>query len=121
MEGLKPIFLALAVAILFVPFAIIVKKFSTYDTATNFRVTFDPITCYQCQDCPCKYTLNNGDSYILSSHDKNYCTTDHEKINEGIKESAERITIELEVPAYRKFYDCLKWYTVHPTVKQKID
>lgn len=119
MESLKSIFLALAVAILFVPLAISVKKFTSYDTSINFRVTFDPVTCYGCKGCPCKYTLNNGDSYILSSYDKRQCTTDHEKINEGIKENAERITIELEVEEYRKFYDCLRWYSAHPTVKPK--
>jgi len=119
MESLKSIFLALAVAILFIPLAFFVKKFATYDTATNFRVTFNPATCYECKDCPCKYTLNNGDSYILSSYDKKYCITDYEKINEGIESRSDIITVELTVKEYRKFYDCLKWYSLHPTMKIK--
>jgi len=119
MESLKSIFLALAVGILFVPLAMSVKKFATYDTAINFSVTFDPVTCYGCKDCPCKYTLNNGDSYILSSFDKRHCTTDHEKINEGIKNNMESITIDLKVKEYRKFFDCLKWYSAHPTLGAK--
>ncbi len=116
MENLKIVFLALAVAILFIPFALVVKKFTSYDTATNFRVSFDPVTCYACKECPCKYTLNNGKSYLLSSHDKNYCTTDHKEINEGVEKGLERITIELKVKEYSKFYDCLRWYTYHPTL-----
>lgn len=115
METLKSLILALSIALLFIPLALIVKKITSYDTSVNFRVTFDPKTCYACPECPCKYTVNNGDSFVLSSHDKKYCTTDHKKINEGIKKDMGEITIEMKVEEYRKFYDCLRWYSLHPT------
>ncbi len=117
MESLRNALLALSVALLFIPLGMVVKKFTSYDTSVNFRVTFDPTTCYACKDCPCKYTVNNGDTFILSSHDKSQCTTDHEKINEGIRNGSDSITVEMTIQKYRTFYDCLQWFSQHPTVK----
>ena len=120
MEGIKTAIIIASLVLFFIPTTMIVKKFTSYDTAVNFRVSFDPVTCYACRDCPCEYELNNGDKYFLTSYDKNYCTTDHEEINTAIENELDRITIELEIPEYRNFYDCLKWYTTHPTMA-KID
>jgi len=56
---------------------------------------------------------------MLSSHDKNHCTTDHDAINKGIEKGLEKITVELKVEEYRTFYDCLRWYSAHPTTSIK--
>jgi len=115
MENLKFFTLALVVVLISIPIVLTVKKFATYDTGTNFRVTFDPTTCYKCRDCPCKFTLNNGHSYVLNKTDKNRCITDHEKINEGIKDGLDSVTVELSVKTYATFFDCLRWYSAHPS------
>lgn len=115
MNSLRTAILAFSIALLFIPMVLIVKKVTSYDNSVNFRVSFDPVSCYDCKDCPCKYTVNNGDSYILSSFDKNQCTSDHDKINEGIEKGLDSITVEMSVKQYRKFFDCVKWYSLHPT------
>jgi len=115
MENAKFTAIALVVFFISLPLFLSVKKVVSYDISTNFRVSFDPITCYKCRDCTCKYTVNNGDTYILNKTDKNRCTTDHEIINKGIKAGAKEVTVEFEVPEYAKFFDCIKWYSLHPS------
>ena len=115
MENFRGLILALVVAVTSVPIVLSVRQFATYNTSTNFRATFDPLTCYKCRNCPCQFTLNNGQKYTLNRVDKNRCITDHEVINEGIKKGLDSVTVEFEVSTYGKFYDCLRWHSAHPS------
>jgi len=115
MESPRSLILALVFALLSMPVVFTVKKFATYDTGTNFRVTLDPITCHKCLNCPCKYELNNGQTYILNRIDKNRCVTDSQAVTDGIKMGADSVTVEFTVSTYGKFFDCLRWYALHPT------
>ena len=115
MGNAKFLTLALVVALISIPVVWAVKQFATYDTGTNFRVTLDPITCHKCRNCPCTYTLNNGDTYVLNKVDKNRCTTDSETINSAIKAGLDSVTVEFTVKTYGKFLDCLRWYSIHPS------
>ncbi len=120
MENTRFLILALVVALISIPVVLTVKKFATYDTGTNFRVTFDPLTCHKCRDCPCTYTLNNGQDYVLNKIDKNRCITDSGVVTDGIKKGLDSVTVEFSVKTYGEFYDCLRWYSNHPTA-YKVD
>jgi hypothetical protein len=115
MEKYKPLFLALAVSILFFPLAFYVRKFTQIDTPAHLKVGFNPLACYQCRECSCEFTLNDGDTYKLSQYDKTICKVGQDAINEGLNNKLSYMTVEMKVPEYRKFMDCLKWYSNHPS------
>lgn len=115
MEKYKPLFLALAVSILFFPLAFYVRKFAQIDTPKHLEVSFNPTACYQCRDCSCEFTLDDGSSYKLSKYDKTVCKVGQDPINEGLKKGLDYMTVEMKVPEYRQFMDCIKWYSNHPS------
>jgi hypothetical protein len=114
-EKYKPLFLALMVAILFLPMAFWVRKFTLLDPVVRPKVAFNPLQCYQCRECSCEFTLEDGLSYRLGRYDKTICKIGHEEINEGIDKRLSYMTVEMKIPEYREFIDCLKWYSKHPS------
>ena len=111
----KPIFLALIVSILFFPMAFWIRKFTQIDPVVRPKVGFNPVECYQCKECSCEFTIDSGESYRLSRYDKTVCKVGHEAINKGIKEQLSYMTVEMRIPEYRQFIDCLRWYSKHPS------
>ena len=115
MEKYKPLFLALAVAVLFVPLALYVRKFTEIDRPLRYSVSFNPTECYACRGCPCEISLNDGKDYVLNRYDKSVCKIDYREINRGMREGLTNMSVEMSIPEYREFSDCLKWYSEHPS------
>lgn len=120
MENTKNIAILFVLIIIGIPLVLSVRKVASYDTSKNFTVKFDPVTCYKCRDCPCTFVTNNGHKYILNKIDKNRCTHDPEIINKGIKENLNEVEFVFNAKTYAKFYDCISWYSYHPTTYQPL-
>ncbi len=115
MEKYKPLFLALAVAILFIPLSIHIRKFANIDRPLKYAVNFNPMECYACRGCPCEFTLDDDSSYLLNRYDKSVCKVDYNEINRGMREGLTNMSVEMSIRDYREFSDCLKWYSEHPS------
>ncbi|OGC45993.1 hypothetical protein A2V49_01970 [candidate division WWE3 bacterium RBG_19FT_COMBO_34_6] len=100
---------------MFLPIAYYTQKFTAISAPVNFDITVDPMICYKCVECPCEYTLRNGKKYILNRVDKTRCILDSNLIVDAMKKKQKELIFTLKIPEYADFYDCLTWYTVHPS------
>lgn len=115
MEQYKGPFLLICILILLAPFGIYVKKFTSIETTSNLRVSFNPMECYACPGCPCEYEINNN-TYRLSKNDKSLCKVPYYYISQGIEKKSKQFSVTLSQDEYETLQSCLEWYSKHPSI-----
>ena len=115
MDKYRSLTLALAVAIMFVPASVYIKKFAEINKPIQESVTFDPVACYECKSCSCRFSTSQGGAYILNRYDKTVCKVDYNEINRGVREGLSSMTVNMQIRDYKEFEDCAKWYSQHPS------
>lgn len=120
MDAYKGPFLAVAILILLAPFGFYVKQFTQLNSQPGVSVEFNPMECYACVDCPCKYTLNDTKDFVLSSNDKSLCKIPYEHVQKGITDKSSYMKIRLEPERYKNLFDCLSWYSTHPSYAKNL-
>jgi len=116
MSNFRNGFLLFAIGTLLIPFSIYVKKFSQIPDPLKFMVSFNPMECYACRNCPCEYILDDNVKYKLNKADKVRCSVDYMQINKGIDKNLKIMTVEMNVQEYKDFHDCVQWYSQYPSI-----
>ena len=115
MEKLRILFLALILGVFFIPFSIYIRKFSKIEAYEKPVITFNPYECYLCKDCPCVYELDDVE-YRLSRLNKPFCDLPVEVQRNALLDPNRDYTVYLNIKEHKLFEECLKWYSLHPTV-----
>ena len=105
MQKSKALLIGLFLAILLIPITMYIRKFNRLEALERHKVKFDPITCYECKDCPCEFTLDDNKVYLLNKYDKTVCKIGYKEINKGIEKGLTSMTVELSVSEYMTFSD----------------
>ncbi len=115
MGKLRLLVLAIVLGTVLIPAAFYLKMFTKIDASTRPSVSFNPYTCYECQDCFCTFTLDDNKEYTLNSFDKKLCELDTNYIKEGIQKLVNEHKAYLSLSEYKNFSDCVVWHSKHPS------
>ena len=106
-EKRRNMIISVVVLIIVVSGFIFFNLYSGQNPLSSHKISFNPVSCFSCYGCFCRYTVDEEESYILNESNKRKCL--EYTMKDGDIEKRE-VTVTLSGRKFKDFIECVKKY-----------